>query len=59
MSPEVGNLVLNDEVEFGLATLPVKHRDLVGEVLFARRDVLFARPITRWRRDGASVLRKS
>ena len=44
MSPEVGNLVLNDEVEFGLATLPVKHRDLVGEVLFARRDVLICPP---------------
>ena len=40
MSPEVGQLVLNDEVDFGLATLPVKHRDLVCESLFARRDVL-------------------
>lgn len=44
MSPEVGNLVLNDEVEFGLATLPVKHRDLLGKVLFARRDVLICSP---------------
>ncbi len=44
MSPEVGNLVLNDEVEFGLATLPVKHRDLVGEALFERRDVLICPP---------------
>ncbi len=40
MSPEVSKLVLNDEVEFGLATLPVKHRDLVSAPLFARRDVL-------------------
>ena len=40
MSPEVGNLVLSDEVEFGLATLPVKHRDLVSDALFERRDVL-------------------
>lgn len=44
MSPEVGNLVLNDEVEFGLATLPVKHRDLFGEALFERRDVLICPP---------------
>ena len=44
MSPEVGNLVLNDEVEFGLATLPVKHRDLVSESLFERRDVLICPP---------------
>ena len=44
MSPEVSNLVLNDEVEFGLATLPVKHRDLVSESLFERRDVLICPP---------------
>lgn len=44
MSPEVGNLVLNDEVEFGLATLPVKHRDLLSEALFERRDVLICPP---------------
>ena len=44
MSPEVGNLVLNDEVDFGLATLPVKHRDLVSESLFERRDVLICPP---------------
>ncbi len=44
MSPEVSNLVLNDEVELGLATLPVKHRDLVSEPLFERRDVLICPP---------------
>ncbi|MYF93896.1 MAG: LysR family transcriptional regulator, partial [Gemmatimonadetes bacterium] len=44
MSPEVSNLVLNDEVDFGLATLPVKHRDLVCESLFERRDVLICPP---------------
>jgi DNA-binding transcriptional LysR family regulator len=44
MSPEVSNLVLNDEVDFGLATLPVKHRDLVSESLFERRDVLICPP---------------
>ena len=44
MSPEVSNLVLNDEVDFGLATLPVKHRDLVSESLFERRDVLICHP---------------
>ncbi len=44
MSPEVSNLVLNDEVAFGLATLPVKHRDLVSESLFERRDVLICPP---------------
>lgn len=59
MSPEVGNLVLNDEVEFGLATLPVKHRDLVGEALFTRRDVLICAPdhslATRRRIDLKSI----
>ncbi len=44
MSPEVSNLVLNDEVDFGLATLPVKHRDLVSKSLFERRDVLICPP---------------
>ncbi len=44
MSPEVGNLVLNNEVEFGLTTLPVKHRDLVSESLFEQRDVLICPP---------------
>ena len=29
---------------FGLATLPVKHRDLVSESLFERRDVLICPP---------------
>jgi DNA-binding transcriptional LysR family regulator len=44
MSPEVGNLVLNDEVDLGLATLPVRHRDLLSQALFTRRDVLICRP---------------
>ena len=44
ISPEVSKLVLNDEVEIGLATLPIKHPDLVGEALFARRDVLICAP---------------
>ncbi|MGY8827587.1 MAG: LysR family transcriptional regulator [Candidatus Latescibacterota bacterium] len=44
MSPEVANLVAADEVDLGLATLPVKHRDLVEEFLFERREVLICRP---------------
>lgn len=44
MSPEVANLVAADEVDFGLATLPVKHRDLVEEFLFERREALVCRP---------------
>ena len=44
MSSEVGRMVLGDEVDLGLATLPVRHRSLVNEVLFARRDVLICRP---------------
>ena len=43
-SPEVLRLVLENEVDFGLATLPVGHRDLVSETLFERRDVLICRP---------------
>lgn len=44
MSAEVGQLVLDHEVDFGLATLPVRHRDLVCEGLFGRRDVLVCPP---------------
>jgi DNA-binding transcriptional LysR family regulator len=44
MSPEVANLVAADEVDIGLATLPVRHRDLVEEKLFERREVLICRP---------------
>ena len=44
MSPEVVHLVLENEVDFGLVTLPVRHRDLVAEKLFGRRDVLICPP---------------
>jgi len=44
MSPEVASLVAADEVDLGLVTLPVKHRDLVEEFLFERREVLICRP---------------
>jgi LysR family transcriptional regulator, cyn operon transcriptional activator len=44
MSTEVGQLVLDHEVDFGLATLPVRHRDLVCQGLFGRRDVLICPP---------------
>jgi len=44
MSPEVANLVAADEVDIGLVTLPVRHRDLVEEKLFERREVLICRP---------------
>lgn len=44
MSTEVGQLVLDHEVDFGLATLPVKHADLVCHELFRRRDVLICPP---------------
>ncbi len=44
MSPEVARLVLDHEVDLGLVTLPVKHRDLVAEELFARQDVMICPP---------------
>ena len=44
MSAEIGQMVLGHEVDFGLATLPAKHRDLVSEELFERSDVLVCRP---------------
>jgi len=44
MSPEVARLVLEHEVDLGLATLPVKHRDLVTEELFARKEVAICSP---------------
>jgi DNA-binding transcriptional LysR family regulator len=44
MSPEVVHLVLEDAVDFGLVTLPVRHRHLQSERLFARRDLLICRP---------------
>ncbi|MBI2504223.1 MAG: LysR family transcriptional regulator [Candidatus Latescibacteria bacterium] len=44
MSPEVARLVLDHEVDLGLATLPVRHRDLISEELFARQDVAICPP---------------
>ena len=44
MSPEVCQLVLDDEVDFGLATLPARHRRLSNEKLFTRQDVLVCPP---------------
>ncbi len=44
MSPEVVHLVLDNEVDFGLTTLPVRQRSLVSETLFQRRDVLICQP---------------
>ncbi|MSR84788.1 MAG: LysR family transcriptional regulator [Candidatus Latescibacteria bacterium] len=44
MSPEVARLVLDHEVDLGLVTLPVKHRDLVATELFARQDVVICPP---------------
>ncbi len=44
MSPEVARLVLDHEVDLGLATLPVRHRDLLGEELFARQEVAICPP---------------
>jgi len=44
MSPEVVHLVLENEVDFGLVTLPVRHRDLISRKLFERRDVLICPP---------------
>lgn len=44
MSSEIGQMVLDHAVDFGLATLPAKHRDLVSEELFERSDVLICQP---------------
>jgi DNA-binding transcriptional LysR family regulator len=44
MSSEIMPLVLNNEVDFGIVTLPVRHRDLVSEMLFARSDVFICAP---------------
>ena len=44
MSPEVCQLVLDDEVDLGLATLPAHHRRLSKEKLFTRQDVLVCPP---------------
>jgi DNA-binding transcriptional LysR family regulator len=44
ISSEVGRLVLENEVDFGLATLPLKPRGLKAEVLWQRRDLLICPP---------------
>ena len=44
MSSDVGHLVLEDQVDFGLATLPLRHPGLECEVLFTRRDLLICPP---------------
>ncbi|MEW6752860.1 MAG: LysR family transcriptional regulator [Candidatus Latescibacterota bacterium] len=59
MSLEAVRLVLADEVDFGLVTLPVRHRDLVQERLFARRDVLICppdHPLARRRQVGLAAV---
>ena len=48
LSSEVGLLVADDEVDFGLATLPLAHGNLTTEPLFTRRDVLICPPEHRW-----------
>ncbi len=42
MSTEVGRLVVDDEVDLGLATMPIRDRERLGEsqALFTRQDVL-------------------
>jgi len=54
MSSEVGRLVAEDEADFGLATLPVRTRDLVTEPLFQRQDVLIC-PLGHPLEDRSSV----
>ena len=46
MSTEVGRLVVDDEVDLGLATLPVRDRERLqeGQPLFTRQDVLICPP---------------
>ena len=44
MSSEVAQLALADEIDFGLATLPVRERGLEAEPLFARVDVWICPP---------------
>lgn len=39
MSSEIAPLVLDDDIDFGLATLPMRHARLACEPLFERRDV--------------------
>ena len=44
MSSEVVRLVLDDAVDFGLATLPVRRRDLVTAECFRRREAFICPP---------------
>ena len=44
MSPEIGHLVRADEIDFGLATLPIRGRGLSTEPVFERRDVWICSP---------------
>ena len=44
ISPEIANLVATDEVDIGLVTLPVRHRDVQEHSLLERQDVLICRP---------------
>lgn len=44
MTSEVLPLIINNEVNFGLVTLPVRHRNLVSEKLYTRPDVLICPP---------------
>ena len=57
MSSEVGRMVLADEVDLGLATLPVRHRSLTNEILFARRDVLICRADHRMAKKRSTTLK--
>jgi DNA-binding transcriptional LysR family regulator len=44
MSSEIGQMVLADDIDFGLATLPVRGRGLATEPIFERRDVWICPP---------------
>lgn len=44
MSSEVGQLVLGDDIDFGLATLPIRDRGLATEPLFVRGDAWICPP---------------
>src|SRR5262249_13601443 len=44
MSSQVLQLVLDHEVDFGLATLPLLHPQITTEVLFTREDVVICPP---------------
>ena len=49
MSSQVLQLVLDHEVDFGLATLPLLHPQVTTEMLFTREDVVICPPGPRWR----------